>query len=78
VGDDTILAGQVGIASGVSVGSRVIATSKCGIPSNVRDGEIVSGIPAYSHRPWKRVMASFWRLPEILARLRAIERKLGI
>jgi UDP-3-O-[3-hydroxymyristoyl] glucosamine N-acyltransferase len=78
VGDDTILAGQVGIASGVHVGKNVIATSKCGIPSNVRDGEIVSGIPAYSHRPWKRVMASFWRLPEILARLRTIERKVGI
>jgi len=78
VGDDTILAGKVGIASGVKVGSRVIATSKCGISNTVRDGEIVSGFPAYSHRAWMRAMAGFWRLPEILARLRVVERGLGI
>jgi UDP-3-O-[3-hydroxymyristoyl] glucosamine N-acyltransferase len=78
VGDDTVLAGQVGIASNVRVGSRVIATSKCGIPGAVPDGEIVSGIPAHRHRPWKRVMAILFRLPEILARLRTVERRLGI
>ena len=78
VGDDTILAGQVGIASGVKVGNRVIATSKCGIPNTVPDGETVSGFPAGGHSAWKRAMAGFWRLPEILARLRVMERALGI
>ncbi len=78
VGDDTILAGQVGIASGVRVGSRVIAGSKCGISNTVRDGEIVSGIPANAHARWKRVVAIFWRLPEIASRLRAVERRLGL
>lgn len=75
VGDDTILAGQVGIASGARVGSGVIATAKTGITSVVPDGRIVSGIPAYSHSRWKRVVAMRPRLPDILRRLRALERR---
>jgi UDP-3-O-[3-hydroxymyristoyl] glucosamine N-acyltransferase len=78
VGDDTILAGQVGIAGGVSVGARVIASSKAGIAGNVRDGQVVGGFPAVDHRGWRRSMAVVRRLPEMLARLRVIERRLGI
>ena len=78
VGDDSILAGQVGIARGVHVGNRVIIASKSGVPGTVRDGEVIAGYPAGSHRLWRRAVAGFWRLPEILSRLRAIERTLGI
>jgi UDP-3-O-[3-hydroxymyristoyl] glucosamine N-acyltransferase len=78
VGDDSILAGQVGIARGVNVGNRVIIASKSGVPGTVRDGEVVAGYPAGSHRLWRRAVAGFWRLPEILTRLRRIEQKLGI
>jgi hypothetical protein len=60
------------------VGRRVIATSKSGIPGTVHDDEIVSGYPAHSHRRWKRAMAAVWRLPEVLVRLRVVERHLGL
>jgi UDP-3-O-[3-hydroxymyristoyl] glucosamine N-acyltransferase len=78
VGDDSILAGQVGIASGVHVGRAVIATAKTGVAGGIPDGQIVSGIPAFSHSLWKRAMTMLTRLPEIAGRLRAVERQLGI
>ena len=78
VGDDTILAGQVGIASGVRVGSGVIATAKTGIAGTIPDGQIVSGIPAFAHRRWKRVVAMLPRLNDLVRRLRVLERRAGM
>ncbi len=78
VGDDTILAGQVGVASGVRIGRGAIATAKTGIAGVIPDGQIVSGIPAFSHARWKRAMMMLARLPELASRLRGVERRLGI
>jgi UDP-3-O-[3-hydroxymyristoyl] glucosamine N-acyltransferase len=55
----------------------VVATAKTGISGVIPDGQIVSGIPAYAHRSWKRVVGMLTRLPEIVKRLRALERRMG-
>jgi UDP-3-O-[3-hydroxymyristoyl] glucosamine N-acyltransferase len=78
IGDDTILAGQVGVAGGSRIGRGVIAASQAGISATVGDGEVLGGTPARDHRLWRRAAMAFYRLPEILRRLRALERKLGI
>lgn len=75
VGRDVILAGQVGVAGHLTVGDRVVATAQSGIPSDVPPGTVVSGYPAVENRTWLRNVAAAARLPEILKRLKELERR---
>ena len=77
IGDRVTLAGQVGVAGHLKVGDGVIATAQSGIPSDVDAGTVISGYPAIPNREWLKASAVFPRLPELLRRLRALEKRLG-
>ena len=70
VGNNVILAGQVGVAGHCKIGDRVVATAQSGIPNDVAPGTIVSGYPAIENRQWLRAVAAFPRLPELIRQLR--------
>jgi UDP-3-O-[3-hydroxymyristoyl] glucosamine N-acyltransferase len=74
VGQGVILAGQVGVAGHLTVGDGAVATAQTGIPSDVAAGAVVSGYPAMENRAWLRMVAAAARLPEILKRLRELEK----
>jgi UDP-3-O-[3-hydroxymyristoyl] glucosamine N-acyltransferase len=76
VGDRVILAGQVGIVGHISIGDGAIATAQTGIGHSVEPGAVVSGSPAIENRVWLRATAVFARLPELLKRVRELERRL--
>ncbi len=40
-------------------------------------GAVISGYPAITNREWLKASAVFPRLPELLWRLRALEKRLG-
>lgn len=73
---DVLLAGQVGIAGHLTVGEGVIATAQSGVPSGVAGGQMISGYPAISSQEWRRAVAAFPRLPELIKRVRQLERRL--
>ena len=76
VGDRVTLAGQVGVAGHLKIGDGVIATAQTGIPHDVDAGSVISGYPAIPNREWLKASAVFPRLPELLRRLRALEKRL--
>ena len=75
IGKGVILAGQVGVAGHLTVGDGAVATAQTGIPNDVAAGAVVSGYPAMDNRAWLRMVAAATRLPEILKRLRDLERE---
>ncbi len=75
LGRGVTLAGQVGVAGHITVGDGVVATGKCGIPSDVPAGAMLSGNPPMEHRAWLKASALFAKLPEIVKRLRDLERR---
>jgi len=77
IGRRVTLAGQVGVAGHLEIGDGVIATAQTGIPGSVEPGAVVSGYPAIENRAWLKSSAVFARLPELLRRLRELERKLS-
>ncbi len=77
IGDRVTLAGQVGVAGHLKIGDGVIATAQTGIPNDVDAGTVISGYPAIPNREWLKASAVFPRLPELLRRLRALEKRLG-
>jgi UDP-3-O-[3-hydroxymyristoyl] glucosamine N-acyltransferase len=76
IGSRVTLAGQVGVAGHLTVGDGVIASAQSGIPSSVEAGAFVSGYPAIDNRAWLKSSAVFPRLPELLKRLRELERRI--
>jgi UDP-3-O-[3-hydroxymyristoyl] glucosamine N-acyltransferase len=77
VGRDVILTGQVGAAGHLTIGDRAIATAQSGIPSDIDAGAVVSGYPAIDNKKWLKSSVLFERLPELLKRIEALERKSG-
>ncbi len=75
VGSFGMLGGQVGIRDHVSVGNGVVLATRVGIYRDVPDGSVMAGsIPAMPHTIFLRVQSLFKRLPEMLERIRNLER----
>jgi UDP-3-O-[3-hydroxymyristoyl] glucosamine N-acyltransferase len=52
--------------------------AKAGIHNDIKADTIVSGIPAIEVHAFRRYAVALPRIPEMLQRLRAIERALGL
>ena len=78
IGKRVTLTGQVGVVGHLEIGDGAIATAQSGVAQSVPAGAMVSGYPAIENRGWLRSVALFARLPELLRRLRAIEKHLGL
>jgi len=77
IGSHTVLAGQVGLAGHLKIGGKVTIGSKSGVMNNIPDGEKWFGIPALPDRQTKRMFIALQRLPDLLKKVTAWEKKLG-
>jgi UDP-3-O-[3-hydroxymyristoyl] glucosamine N-acyltransferase len=77
LGRGVVLAGQVGVADHVTVGDGVMVGAQSGIAADVPKGERYFGTPARRSTEMMRIVAAQARLPELLHRVRALERRLG-
>jgi len=76
LGKFCVLAGQVGLAGHLKIGNEVTIGSKSGVMHNIPDGETWLGIPAQPDKQAKRVMIALQRLPDLLKKVAAWEKKL--
>jgi UDP-3-O-[3-hydroxymyristoyl] glucosamine N-acyltransferase len=73
-----IVMAQAGVADHLTIGERAFVGPQSGIHKDVPAGGRVVGTPQRSERGWHRESAALTRLPELLRRVRALERRLGI
>ncbi len=76
VGAGAFLAGQVGVGDNVHIGERTLVGGKTGVTSDVGPDMQILGYPHMERRLWGRVMAASKRLPELLRRVRELEKKI--
>ena len=77
VGRYGMVGGQAGIKDHVTVGDGVMLAAQVGIYRNVPDRSIMAGaVPAMPHKLFVRVQSVMKRLPELLERVRRLERVL--
>jgi UDP-3-O-[3-hydroxymyristoyl] glucosamine N-acyltransferase len=74
VGDGAVLAGQAGVGGHLEIGAGARVGGQAGVTGNIGAGETVSGYPARPHREAMRAQAALFKLPEVLRRLRELER----
>jgi len=77
VGSGCILAGQVGAAGHLTIGDGAVLTAQSGVPNDVPAGAQYSGYPAIESRQWRKCVAAFLRLPELLRTMRRLEEQLA-
>lgn len=75
LGDGVILAARSGVAEHVRVGEKAILAANAGATKDVAAGALVSGFPAWEHKSELRTQSVLRHLPEMMERLRALERE---
>jgi UDP-3-O-[3-hydroxymyristoyl] glucosamine N-acyltransferase len=76
VGDYAVVASQSGIAGHLSIGRQATIGAKSGVMRDVPDQGVVLGIPAVADKQAKRQWVAIQQLPELIRRVRELERKL--
>lgn len=77
VGNRAVLAGQVGVADHVAIGDGVILAAQSGVTHDLKPGEAYLGFPARPAVEARRIYASLPRLPELLRKFRALEKRIS-
>jgi UDP-3-O-[3-hydroxymyristoyl] glucosamine N-acyltransferase len=70
------MAGQVGVVGHITIGDGARLGAQAGVPNSVPAGETYTGYPAQPHREWLREQAAIRNLPELVKRVRELERTL--
>lgn len=75
--DGAILLGQSGYAGHLTIGERAIVMPQSGISGDVAPGQAMFGSPAVPRMERERIWLASRKLPELLRRVKALEKKLG-
>jgi len=75
LGDYVVVASQSGIADHLKLGNQVMVGAKSGVMRDVPDGGRVLGIPAAPDRQAKRQIIATQKLPELVRRMRELEKQ---
>jgi UDP-3-O-[3-hydroxymyristoyl] glucosamine N-acyltransferase len=67
--------GQAGFAGHLSVGDGAVFMAQSATSHDVEPGKVISGSPGFDNAAWLRAVTAFPRLPEMLKRLRELERE---
>lgn len=76
VGPGARLGGQAGVSGHLTIGAGARIAAQAGVIGDVPDGGVYSGYPARPHRQALRASANTFRLPDVLRRLSALERRM--
>ncbi len=77
IGSRVTLAGQVGIVGHVEIGDGTVVAAKSGISKNVPAGSVLWGSPAVPMREAKESLAAVRRLPGLIDKVRALEKRIA-
>jgi UDP-3-O-[3-hydroxymyristoyl] glucosamine N-acyltransferase len=75
IGKWCLFGGQAAAPDHLTIGDRVMVAARGALAHDAPDGAIMGGCPAVEIKVWRRYVAGWIRLPEILRRLRALEKR---
>jgi len=75
LGHSVTLGGQVGVGGHLKIGNNVSVAAQAGVMHDIPDGEKWMGAPAQPDRQAKRQMIALQQLPELIQRIKKLEKK---
>lgn len=76
LGDYVVMAGQVGVAGHLRIGDRVTFLAKSGVTKDCLEAGAYTGFPAKPLMEGRRMLAAPAKVPELVDRVRELEKKL--
>lgn len=74
VGDNVTFGGQVGTVGHINIGGNSVYAARSGITNDMPEGVFCAGFPVQPHQEWLRMQVTLKRLPDMLKRLKKLER----
>ena len=75
--DGAVLAGSVGVADHVKIGSRAVVMARSGVSQDIAPGSQVWGSPAKDRKVIWRELAALTKLPELIQKIKNLESRLN-
>ncbi len=75
--DGAILAGSVGVADHVKIGTRAVVMARSGVSQDIEPGSQVWGSPARDKKIAWRELAALSKLPDLIQKIKALENRLS-
>jgi UDP-3-O-[3-hydroxymyristoyl] glucosamine N-acyltransferase len=75
--NNVLLAGQVGVSGHLTIHDNAIVYAQSGIGGDIEAGAVMSGSPAFAASEWRRAVAAFPRLAELMKTIRQMEKRLA-
>ena len=76
VGDNVTFGGQVGTVGHITIGGNSVYAARSGITKNMPEKFFGCGFPIQSHSEWLRQQAALKKVPELIEKVRRLEREL--
>lgn len=76
IGDRTIIAGKASITDHIDIGKDAIVSGTSGVMHDVKDGQVVAGVPALPHREQMTQVVLLRKLPKLYNDLKALKKKI--
>src|SRR3990170_1654661 len=76
IGSHVTMAGQAGVTGHIRIEDHVTVAGQAGVTKDVKEGQTVSGMPAFQHRDWLKAMAVFEDLPELKKKISEISNRI--
>lgn len=77
IGNHCVLAGQTGVTGHVTIADHVTCGGKTGVIGNITEPGTYVGYPARPHRQWGRIEGALTHLPELIKRVKRLEKALA-
>jgi UDP-3-O-[3-hydroxymyristoyl] glucosamine N-acyltransferase len=74
---NVLLAGQVGVSGHLTVHDNAIVYAQSGIGGDVDPGAVISGSPAFDAADWRRSVAAFQRLSDLVRTVRELKNRVA-
>jgi len=76
IGRNVQIAGKAGAVGHITIGDNAIIGGNCAVAKDVEPGSVMMGFMGRPHMTWKRIRAAEEHLPELLRRVKALEKAL--
>lgn len=75
-GENVTFGGQTGVVGHIHIGARSTYAARSGIIADMPEGYFGAGFPVQTHQEWLRMQAAMRRLPELMKKIKTLEKEL--